>query len=169
MSAASEDFNLGASALVGRAIGEVNGLQRRVDVLEREIFLLQERVDRKPSRGEFALYVFALLAMTMMVGGGFVVTALWYLGRLKFWVHLARGQARDVHRAQQRDRVSARSSRSTSRLRTRMRSCWAVSTPEIGSARNFAASAIWERPWEISWQVSDGFRARSAKRRVPLA
>lgn len=84
MSAASEDFNLGASALVGRAIGEVNGLQRRVDVLEREIFLLQERVDRKPSRGEFALYVFALLAMTMMVGGGFVVTALWYLGRLKF-------------------------------------------------------------------------------------
>lgn len=78
----NEDFALGTNALLGRAIGEVSGLQRRIDVLEREMFLLQEKIDRKPSRFDFAFFILALLLMCVALGGGGVLLNLWWLGKL---------------------------------------------------------------------------------------
>lgn len=77
-----EDYGLGANALLGRAIGEVNGLQRRVDTLEREIFILQEKIERKPSRFDFAVFIIALLMLAGILGGAGVAVNLWWAGKL---------------------------------------------------------------------------------------
>jgi hypothetical protein len=82
MSAHGEDFALGTQALLGRAIGEVNGLQRRIGSVERDLFLLQERLDAKPTRGEFAFYIFGLMLLGMVFAASIVVLNLWWLGKL---------------------------------------------------------------------------------------
>ncbi len=80
----NEDFALGPHALLGRAIGEVNGLHRRIGTLERDLFLLQERLDAKPTRGEFAFYLFGLMLLGMVFAGSTVLLNLWWLGKISF-------------------------------------------------------------------------------------
>ena len=82
MSGQNEDFALGPQALLGRAIGEVSGLQRRISTLERDIYQLQERLEAKPTRGEFAFYLFGLILIAMMFAGTFVVLNLWWMGKI---------------------------------------------------------------------------------------
>ncbi|MCL4767934.1 MAG: hypothetical protein KJZ80_17050 [Hyphomicrobiaceae bacterium] len=84
MSSQTDDFALGSHALLGRAIGEVNGLQRRVGTVERDLFLLQERLDSKPTRTEFAFYIFGLMLLGMIFAGSVAVMNLWWLGKLQF-------------------------------------------------------------------------------------
>ncbi len=73
MAGSSEDYALGASALLGRAIGEVNGMHRRVDKLEREVLNLQERLEVKPSRLEFLMLLFVMILIAILLGAGLVL------------------------------------------------------------------------------------------------
>jgi len=84
MSGSNDEFGLGTQALLGRAIGEVSGLQRRIGALERDLFLLQERLDAKPTRQEFAFYLFGLIMLGMVFSGSVVVLNLWWLGKFSF-------------------------------------------------------------------------------------
>jgi hypothetical protein len=76
----TDDFALGTHALIGRAIGEVNGLQRRIDILEREVFVLQERLDSRPTRADFRFFIAALFALMLVAGGALVTVHMTWAG-----------------------------------------------------------------------------------------
>ncbi|MFZ4807735.1 MAG: hypothetical protein ACOYLQ_10795 [Hyphomicrobiaceae bacterium] len=65
----SDNFSPGMGALIGRAIGEINGMQRRIDSLERTIAALQERQQAQVSRREMKFQAFFLVAQVLLVVG----------------------------------------------------------------------------------------------------
>lgn len=77
----SDDFTSGMSALVGRSIGELNGLQRRVDLLEKQVMKLQERQHSHATRRELRVQAGLLLFQTLLVAGLVMGLASWPLIR----------------------------------------------------------------------------------------
>lgn len=64
-----DDFSTGMGALLGRSIGELNGLQRRVDLLEKQVMKLQERQHAQASRRELRVQAGLLFFQTLLVAG----------------------------------------------------------------------------------------------------
>jgi hypothetical protein len=68
-----DDITTGMGALLGRSIGELNGLQRRVDLLEKQMMNMQEHQQARSLRREFrwhaAFVVFQLLIVVGLIAG----------------------------------------------------------------------------------------------------
>jgi hypothetical protein len=70
--------------VVGRTIGEMNALHRRLDAVERELGSVQGLLLNRPSRSERYLLWFMMILLGLLTGIGVIAFRLWSLGKIVF-------------------------------------------------------------------------------------
>ena len=72
-----DDFSHGMSALLGRAIGEISGMQRRIELLERQVQTLQDRRSREIARRDARLNGVFFIVQILVLTGLFLGLSTW--------------------------------------------------------------------------------------------
>lgn len=79
-----EDAKSHIGLVVGQTIGEVRALHRRLDSLERDITVLTEKFDRRPSRAERYLLVLTSLLSAILIASFVLLYRSWAQGNRIF-------------------------------------------------------------------------------------
>jgi hypothetical protein len=79
-----DDQRFDLKLIVGRTIGEMNGLHRRLDALEREVVTVQGMMSNKPTRSERYLIGFMTILVVLLGSTGIILFRLWATGRILF-------------------------------------------------------------------------------------